>query len=261
MPVPVSFNNLTPVTSAKVPRGKRIILWRLPNGKNPTRILENFMILGEDLVLDVSSTFSPIMNSSSGLTTDIIGTVFGPNVSNFFSKAASGTAIEAKFKEQSLQIWENTSPLSFSITIALYMLNKSETQVMTPTRELMKLVVPLETDNGLLLPPGPSASFALSKKLEKEYSEKKDGFNPEEKQSISETISGLSTFETYQIQIGNYLFLDSVVITRAEPILSNNSDDQGKPIWAKIRLDVQTTHACTKQTIDGFMNATNDRRR
>jgi len=242
------------VNRPKVPLGKQVKLWKVPDGdisKSALVLPEDVIILGEDLVLNVSSTFSSLMNPSQGIISGALNKLTGIN-KDIIRTAFSGTTLEGKFASQSLQIWENTSPLSFSITVALYMDFNAEKQVMNPTKELMKLVVPNEID-GLLLPPGPSASFTFANTV-KTYLEEQE-YDLKTINEVTSSIREKTTFETYKISIGKFLYLDDVIVTRAEPIISGDSDQYGMPIWSKVRLDIQTTTACTKQMIDDFSNA------
>jgi len=227
--------------SATPAPGRLVRLYAAPNGKEVTAILEDKLILGEDLVLNVSSTFSPVMNASTGLTGHIVGKLV-PSAAKLVNAFTSGTTYGGYFKAQGVNIWESTSPLSFSITIALYMENSGKEQVMDPTRELMKLVVPDE-QGGFLLPPGPSAIKAFGDALAGMTNGK------------SGPSSAIPDYTTYKIVIGNYLYLDDIIITRAEPIISSDTDTEQNPIWSKVRLDIQTTTTCTKQMIDKFENA------
>ena len=49
------------------------------------------------------------------------------------------------------------------------------------------------------------------------------------------------TENVFSISIGKILYLDSVIIKKAEPTFSNDIDENGYPIWAKISLDISTT--------------------
>lgn len=246
----MAFDKLTSATgvySANVPIGRQIRLYECPNDGTPEPMLDGLLILGEDLVLNVDSTYSPIMNASAGIGTSLVSKFLSPIVGQVFRGATSGTTAGGSFAAQSVHVWESTSPLSFSVTVALYMDYNAGKQVMKPTRDLMKIVVPTIED-GFLLPPGPSASLAMAKAAEAM------GLEGASK-AITAIAKANTKFTTYKIAIGNYLYLDSVIVTRAEPILSSDTDNEGNPIWAKVRLDIQTTTACTKQMIDGFKTA------
>lgn len=250
-----SYNPL----ATKIPEGKRITLTVRKSGstKYETLLPSIDLALSEDLILNVNSSFVPLLNRNQGTWESLISAASGGlvDVGKISDLAGSGTQLAGKFKEQGISIWQSTSPLSFSLNIALYMKTNGREDVVTPAYELMKVVVPKETKEGFLLPPGPSALFTISKALGR-------GANvvsgaETDLDSLKGFIEKHSTFQEYQIKIGNYFYVDNLLITRAEPIFSNDVDNEGNPIWAKVRLDCQTTNVCTKEMIDNFIKMAN----
>lgn len=202
-----------------IPKGKQLGMV-----KGKTTIPSNGipMILDEDITLSLSSSFKQLYGGKSNTLFDLAGSV---------SKSFFGIGFSSKFKEFGFQIWENTDPVSFNVTVTFHMgINKeynAYTEVYKPAIELASLPLPTigaSIAGGLaenLEPPGPSPS----------------------------TLLGGEKFSPISLQIGNILYISNIIVKKAEPTFSTETDEFDYPIWAKVNLDIQSVETATVEMI------------
>ena len=200
-------------------------LYTIPKGKtlrlhmNKQSITGNVpMILEEDIQITLSSKFSPLVSSDETKVINIIGSMSR----DWFDFGFSG-----QFKEMGFQQWTGTDPLSFSPTIAFYMETDAKKDVYDPVLALMSLPLPDDsniTGKGIgLVAPGPSPSTIFGNQA--------------------------SNRKVISMEVGNILRINSVVIKKAEPVWSTETDENGFPISAKINLDISSLYTATVQMI------------
>jgi len=217
--------------SILIPSGKKLIIKTKDNikgsntSKNYLSNIQNVdLVLEEDLILTLKSHFGPIVDISSTaglqLVTEFAGAVF---------KKQIGTT----FKELGFQIWKKTDPLTFSVTVGLYMKSNAQYDVWKPALDLIKLPLPDdagENKDGVgLIPPGPSILEnvgIVGKKFEVK------GSKP-----------------ALHIQVGNVV-VQPAFITAVEPVFSKETDQYDFPIWCKLKLDITSLYIATTNMID-----------
>ena len=205
---------------------------RIPSGKilrlnlGGTSVTGNIpIVLEEDITLSLSSNFSPLMGGgNANKLAGILGSV---------SRDVLGFGFSGQFKEMGFQMWTGTDPLGFSAQVGFYMgstnVNDAKVEVYEPAISLMKL--PLPDDSGSdgagigLVAPGPSLLSILNKT------------------AVSKSTKLIS------MQIGKIIRVNSVIVKKAEPTFSTETDSNGYPIWAKIRLDISSTVTATVQLL------------
>ena len=52
------------------------------------------------------------------------------------------------------------------------------------------------------------------------------------------------------VEVGKILYLQSAVIKSAEPIFSNETDENNYPIWSKVSLDIVSVMTATTRLLD-----------
>lgn len=209
-----------------IPAGKKIRINRTAYqdgdyiSKGP--VVDQPMILEEDITLSLSSEFSPVWGGSigpEGLLGDVITSAVGA--------AFGGKSYTGKFKQMGIQMWRSTDPLSFGPTIAFYAdktdFNPRE-QVYEPIMTLCKIPLPGEGPGGILSAPGPTLINFLGD----------IGDNP----------------DRFSLQIGRILYIPQIIIKKAEPTFSTETDQNGYPIWGKVQLDIQSINVATKEMLD-----------
>lgn len=206
----------------KIPAGKKIKI-----RENGIDIFEAAgltgieMFLESEITINLSSSFEELL--SFGLQK---GLMAATGVLHSFT----GYTISSQFKEMGYRMWTKTEPIKFSATVSFHMTYSGEEEVLKPMQVLMKLPLPSQAEKGEgfgLIPPGPSILTAMgagnSAKFEKSYS----------------------------LRCGPYYF-KSIVVEKAEPTFSTETDDRGFPIWGQIQLDVCSLYTATTQDIDAF---------
>jgi len=199
----------------RIPSGKKLRI-----NKNGSPVVPGVpMILEEDITLSLSSEFSPLFGGGDNKILRILET------SGRISKGAFGVGFSTKFKQFGLQVWRSTDPLSFQATVGFYV-NKERAdafnQVYKPIMTLAQIPLPDALASGILVPPGPTEVDLIDK----------------------------SQNDIYSLEIGSMLRIDQIIIKKAEPTLSTETDNFGYPIWGKIALDIQSVFTATKNLVD-----------
>lgn len=146
---------------------------------------------------------------------------------NMLSKA---TGVSTRLKSQSVQVWEGSSPLQFSVDLIFHARTNSDTDVRDKHLALLKLAAPTEHGPGgqVLMQPGPII--------------------------VDQAWDGNS--RKISLQIGKYLFLDNVVITSVGSDVETLCDEKGNPIAMTINIEVTSFYASfTAQDIQRAFDA------
>jgi len=199
----------------KVPLGKELII-----NVNNQSVTDKKMIIEEDIAFSLSSTFNPLLSGGNTKLVDIVGGL---------SKEFLGVGFTGQFKQMGIQIWEGTQPLSLKITVGFYIDKErpdAYDQVYKPTIALAKLPLPIESSSGNLTAPGPTLASALLG-----------------------TKTGKSG-KIISVQVGKILYLRSALVKAAEPIFSNETDENDYPIWSKVSLDIISIMTATTRILD-----------
>ena len=206
-----------------IPAGKRVVF--KSNGAFLAGLENIDVILEEDVTVVLNSSFQSLVGGGSSRALTLLGGLL---------RDTSGFGFSGQFKELGFQMWTGTDPIGVNITVGFYMKNNAFDDVVRPTHALIKLPLPIDagTEEGQsgfgLIPPGPSVLEALN--------------SGEESARRGKNIS---------CRIG-YIWLPNVIVNNAEPTFSNECDENGYPIWSKIRLSIQTLFTATTSMIDRF---------
>ena len=233
-----------------VPEGREIII--TANGKNIFSKLPN----AKDLHLIIDSGVSLSFDNHYTHLVEVKGQALLNLISN--SVKVNGVAPPTgQFSLQGIEIWESTDNVSFTIDAMLYMVNSARSDVLIPSLLLTGLTLPgtSNKDKGIwgmsLVPPGPNIQKILqltgasSQKLQDEVTLLSVGTLLDIK---SEAASG-----TFDVQIGNYLTLQNVIITKIEPNYSEQLDEDLCPINCKLTIGFQTVEVATKDMINRIL--------
>ena len=208
-----------------IPKGKKLLITL--NGK--TSIPTNGMplVMEDDTTINFQSNFQPLVGAEGNVFIDVIGKVVG-DIGHRYGK---NLAFSSHFKQLGFSTWTGTEPASFNTTIGFYWgsqnLWNAQEEVYRPAMELLKLTLPDERASGNLIGPGPSLSSVLDK-------------------------ASLIPFNVIDVQIGDLMYFSNVIIERAQPTFSNEVDDSGFPLWAKVNIDVKTVFTATVQMVDAL---------
>ncbi len=191
----------------KVPAGKKLIL----KAKSGSILPDVDLILQDEVSLSFSNRFEPIIGDGVSKIGALAGSGLNAAIGAFGSDFRVGTTT----KELGFSYWAGSGPIQFSMTVALHMKTDAKKDVWDPHMKILNLALPREPEKGVgLIAPGPDITQLFGK-------------SPE---TNSQSLSA---------RIGN-LFLDWVVIVKAEPTYSLDTDEDDYPVWIKLQLDVQT---------------------
>ena len=207
---------------AVAPSGSRVILLK---GYEPIVDTSTELLLEEDIVLNLSSQFSPLVSGEANKNLTAI--------SGVLQTTGANVNLTGQFKEFGFQQWTSTAPLGFSFTVGLYMKSNAKVDVMDPAYALMKL--PLPTDQGLrgvnlqkgLKAPGPSVGNIL-------------------KNNTSDFIT---------LRVGP-IYISPVVIKKVEPSFGLYTDEIGNYTSCVLRIDVESVFTATTNMIEEFESYT-----
>ncbi len=133
------------------------------------------------------------------------------------------SGISTKLKSQSAQVWESSSPMSFSIDLIFVAKTNSLKDVKEKHRALLKLAAPSEKAGQVIVQPGPTI--------------------------IDRVRSG----RTISMQVGTYLFMDNVIINSVSSDVSTLCDANGIPQHMIVNVGISSYYACfTTQDIDNM---------
>ncbi len=162
---------------------------------------------------------------------DAAGAV-SPVLESLVSIGSSVTGVSTKLKSQSVQVWESSSPLTFSIDLVFVAKTNSMNDIKKKHLALLKLAAPSELDSGtgagqVLIQPGPVI-----------------------------VNSGLApNTRKISMALGNYLYLDNVIVTSVSSDVSSICDEAGIPQHMVINLGVSSFYACfTTQDLEAAFN-------
>lgn len=190
--------------------------------------------LPERYNIDFSSSWSAPFSKSD--ISSVVGAVGGAKFGALGAAVAAGAlnvaGISSRLKSQSVQVWDSTSPMAFSIQMVFNAISNSSVDVRDKHRALLKLCAPSESAIGVLTQPGPTVAGAVGSSL-----------------GLSEDSRKITLY------IGKYLVLDNVIVTGVSSDVSTLCDINGIPINMTIGLQVQSFFSCfTSEDIDKMFN-------
>lgn len=193
---------------------------RLTNGQKIFPIVAN---LPERFNMNLSSQWdSPFAKSLAQTAGDAVGGAAGAAISNLPGVAG----VADKLKAQTIQVWQASSPMSFSIDFVFNAQESTETEIRKRHIALLKLVAPTEMGEGLagnvLAAPGPTvigAAFGDSRRI--------------------------------SMRVGKYMYLEDIIVKSVSADLVSKFDENGIPISMTCNVDVESFYSFfTTQDID-----------
>jgi len=206
-----------------IPAGQKLIITK---SNNPSQTIPKGSTcrVMEDLSINLTSDFGPIIEHKGNALLSTLTSSF---------KGLSDMGFSGSFKQQGFQIWKSTKPIDFSLSLSFQMETEGNKDVWSPAKELMKLVLPTVAKNGWgLIPPGPNVLDALGLDVN------------EDSKFLNNSGAVLS------VSIGSYFYLDSVIITKVQPVVKKYMDSDGFPIGIQLSVDFRTTDIANTQMID-----------
>lgn len=210
-----------------------------------TEFANAVLMYDDDLQLNIKSKYGSLVeNAGNNFMTLLSGVSIG------------GIQISGQFALQGLQIWQETDPLTFSLSVALHTNTDPLNDVIKPALHLASLIVPSTTgENGKeswnLIPPGPNIAALLEQLGDGAASVSADLQN----KKVLAKSKGV-----FNVEIGNYLSIPQVIITGVEPVFSKTLvevEGSGKlvPVSCKMGLEMTTASIATKEMLQGLFSS------
>jgi len=189
-----------------------------------------------DISLGIKSTYENLIDVGSNKALNVASLLSG------------GFIPSGQFAVQGYQIWKDTEVLEFSLDVTLNMYDSGRNQVVLPALALSKLVVPSKKDDKTLwgqslIPPGPSLKTFLT-----QIGVDTSKF-PVGEDAIANGIAG----SPLHIEIGKFLRLENVIMTKIEPNFSEEVDEDYMPISCTLSIDFRTVEVVTTQMLEQIM--------
>lgn len=205
-------------------------------------IITQPLIMDDDFSISVDSSYGQLWQSSPNNLMNLLSSSFG---------LPSG-----QFSLQGAQIWQSTEPLKISFQASLEMDRDSYTDVVEPSLELMKIVLPTEDTimeknvkiGGksynlrlkTLIPPGPNLQAIMNAIS--------DGKGDSLSDVVSKKSGGL-----YNVRIG-FVKFNNMIVKKVEPNYSkevsfSNQRNAYYPIKASLRIEMETMKIPTQSMI------------
>lgn len=194
----------------------QVIITRKTSGRYPDVVIK--ANLPESFSFGVTSSYQ------QRLPSDLASVLPG------FEKLGTFFHASRIFQEFSHQVWENSSPIQFSLPLLFDAVTDAEEDVITPIRDLMAMALPYRENDAdaFLKPPGPTLR------------------NPD--------------YGRVSMLIGRMCYFHSVLINDVNPAFDTRMSKTGSPISATCDLSVTTINTPSRDDLDLFFLAPNARR-
>lgn len=156
------------------------------------------------------------------------GKVSGGGVPGAVGALLQSVGQTVKFKQASAQVWQSSSPMTFSIPFIFVAVNDPVKDVVAKVKALLKLVAPSEKAGGRLAAPGPTLGGQAIDAM---------GIAPDSRQ--------------VSISFGKFLRLSPAIITSVNADLDSIFGVSGAPMFAAVNVEVTSFYtSVTTQDID-----------
>jgi len=197
-------------------------------------------VLSEDVTLSLSSQFKDLFSELSGTAASVqeLMTTVGSTLKMF-----GGAGFSGRFKQGTAQIWDKTSPISFSLNIDFHRVpfegnkNVSGKNVMDIVKKFCSIPLPSENAGGNLNPPGISPIEGIG------LDALKDWISGDTETNLAKTNRGY-----INVTIGGMTF-NRLLMTKAEPTFSKYMDDSGYPISCRVNFEFISLWAATQDMV------------
>jgi len=220
----------------KIPPGTRVEIFnRAGDPIASGALLEGFTI-------SLNSQFEPIITDKMPDALTYLGAALARITDG-------GLAFSGELKQFGMSHWKNTDVAKFQFSLEFGMTYSGLEEVSKPIGRLVRIVMPAESRrlSGMLIPPGPSILEALGEKsasnvLPKDSAPAPDEINVPDGNNYNADDAFLN------VKVGSMLF-KKIILTNAEPTMIKYSDEDGKPIYGRVALQMQTMFVPTKADI------------
>ena len=146
-----------------------------------------------------------------------LSSIMGEGKADLVNKLAQAVGLNARSKAQTVQVWDNSSAISFTIPFTLIAYTDAEKEVRDVVKNLLKLEAP--SVKGLMLQaPGPTLA--------------------------SEAADSFSGGRDITLQIGSFLTLRHCIIKNVDAQFESKLNANGTPISAKVTVTIESFFTC-----------------
>lgn len=195
----------------------------------------------EEFKIAISSEFATLNNDATGNMSSLFAGL-AKEKGESFSGLAAGLA-SGKNAASAILLWQSSSPAVISCKAVYAYKANAYYDVLVPAIAWMVLPLPSINSLGSLLPPGPTMYdvLKLSAGAFVNYAQKK---------RKSATISVGHSLQWGPIPLGN------VILTKANPTFSKETDTEGYPAYCELELEFSTSSVATKGVLLNMLKKT-----
>jgi len=229
-------------TKFSLPEGREVILtvgsqnvFEVLKTSNTKLVKTPTLVYTDDLTLSINTSYKNLVATTNNTLLTLL------------SGAFPGVVPSGQFALQGLQIWENTEVLEFSLSVTLYMIDDARNDVVITALSLAQLCVPYKNtkENGKagygLIPPGPNIKDVLQLAgLTESNVDKNDNRN-------------FANGGLLSIQIGKFMKIENIVITKVEPTFSSILDEDYNPVSCTLSIDFRTVEVVTTNMLQNMI--------
>jgi hypothetical protein len=179
----------------------------------------------------------------ANLLKEALAAAVGGAKAEFATNAANAMGFQIQNKALSSNIWQGTSYLTISIPFIFKVESDVNTELLEPIQRLMRWALPTTTDI-MGMDVALAAPYRPFTKLSADTSKKQT--------STSSTLVEGNAGSPVTVQFGNFFTLPSCIITSINQTYDSMFDKDGKPVSAKLDVQVMSTTLITAEDIDSM---------
>ena len=147
--------------------------------------------------------------------------------------AATGVQFNSQF--MTARLYQNTPPPNFQITLNFVAYKDSYKDVIVPTTQLMRLLLPEQINSFMIAVPGPTAVGQFVNMMAPIIGKNILG---NDKDTVDRVNKASETGEVMSFSIGKWLRIAPVIISKASVNIPPQYDKNGNPIRATVSLEI-----------------------
>jgi hypothetical protein len=163
-----------------------------------------------------------------------------PAIVNFMSSAGFGRTLMTQYL--TAQVWCGSSPLKFTLPLRFVANRDSETEVINPIKQLLKMSLPeAEGSGAFLIPPGPRIESKYVNQLRDNL-----GISPN---AMGNNIGG----DEISLFIGSYIQIPKIFITDVSLSFKGKLNQSGEPMESSCSIHCSTLYSPIAKDIDQWL--------
>lgn len=218
----------------KIPEGKKVKIFVGPQGDSSSPLIE--MALDSELTFSIGGEYSTVVNNDTSPLQSMLSMLVG-NINE-----TVGSLISGKNSKLGYQVFTGGKPVVLSLNCSIVAITDAFKDVISKVRLLQTLIVPRENSYGMFtVLPGMDPLEMLF-----------PGYNSDSRNKDDKAKTKWGYIKIGKLSFYEVLFKDMTVN------FSQEIDQTGYPISAKVTLDIETAKIATETLINQIYNTDED---